>query len=281
MHVRRALFTSCAMLCFSASAVLAQGQGMPTTQPPIVTIYREQVKVGRAADHERIEAGWPAAYAKAKSTGYYLALTSLTGSPEAWFVEAYASNGAIGDEMKMTSGDTALSAELARLARADAEVIDNLRIIQTRARTDLSHGAYPDLSKMRFWEITTFRVRPGRAADFEAAAKAYGAASDRAGTGANYRVYEVTAGLTGGNTYYIFSSVESYGEFDSMDANGQKTWQALTADEQATMQKFSGEALINTETNRFALNPTMSYVSAETRATDPSFWMPKRAARRP
>jgi len=281
MHVRRTLLTMPALLCFSTTAVLAQGQALPTTQPAIVTIYREQVKTGRAADHERIEAGWPAAFAKAKSTGYYLAMTSLTGTPEAWFLQPYASNAAIGDEMKMINGDTALSAELARLARADAEVIDNLRIIQTRARPDLSHGAFPDLTKVRFWEVTTFRVRPGHAADFEAAAKAYGAAVDRAGTGASYRIYEVMAGLTGGNTYYVFSSVTSYAEFDAMEANGQKTWQSLTADEQATMQKFSNEALFNSETNRFALNPTMSYVAPETRATDPAFWMPKRAARRP
>lgn len=280
MRASRSLMTLSSLLCFGTSALLAQAQGLPTTQPTIVNIYREQVKVGREADHERIEAGWPAAFAKAKSTGYYFALTSLTGTPEAWFMQPYASNAAIGDELKMISGDTALSAELARLSRADAEVIDNLRVIQARARPDLSHGDFPDLTKVRFYEITTFRVRPGHEAEFEAAAKAYGAATDRAGTGAHYRVYEVMAGLPG-NTYYVFSSVTSYAEFDAMEASGQKTWQSLTADEQATMQKFSTDALINAETNRFALNPTMSYVAPETRATDPAFWMPKRAARRP
>jgi len=66
-----------------------------------------------------------------------------------------------------------------------------------------------------------------------------------------------------------------------MMASGQKTMQSFTPEERATMQKFSTEALVNSETNRFALNATMSYVSAETRATDPAFWMPKRPARRP
>jgi hypothetical protein len=66
-----------------------------------------------------------------------------------------------------------------------------------------------------------------------------------------------------------------------MAANGMKTMQGFTPDEMATMQKFSTDALVSQETNRFALNPTMSYVAAETRATDPTFWMPKRPARRP
>jgi hypothetical protein len=280
MRVTQRLLALPALLCIGATAALAQGQGLPTSQPAMITIYREQVKLGRATEHERIEAGWPAAFAKAKSPAYYLAMTSQTGPNEAWFIVPFASNAAIADEMKLESADTALAAELARLTRADAEVLTDSRTIQARARTDLSHGTYPDLAKMRFWQISIFRVRPGHVADFEAAAKVYGAATDRAATGSSYRIYQITAGLPE-PTFLIFQSVESYAQFDGMMASGQKTMQSLTAEEQATMQKFSTDALLNSETNRFALNPTMSYVSAETRATDPAFWMPKRLARRP
>jgi hypothetical protein len=182
--------------------------------------------------------------------------------------------------MKLESSDTVLAADLARLSRADAEVLNDFRTIQAMARPDLSHGTFPDLTKVRFWEVLTFRVRPGHEADFEAAAKVYGAATDRAATGASYRVYQVTAGMPG-PTYLIFSSVESYAQFDAMMAAGQKTMQGFTPDEMATMQKFSTDGVFSSETNRFALNPTMSYVAAETRATDPAFWMPKRPARRP
>ena len=34
---------------------------LPTSQPGLLTIIREEVKLGRSAEHERIEAGWPAA----------------------------------------------------------------------------------------------------------------------------------------------------------------------------------------------------------------------------
>jgi hypothetical protein len=280
MNVTRTLLALPSLLCIGATVAMAQGQALPTSQPAMLTIYREQVKVGRTAEHARIEAGWPAAFARAKSPNYYLAVTSVTGPNEAWFLAPFASNAAFGDELKLESSDTVLAAELSRLSRADGEVLNDNRTIQAMARPDLSHGAFPDLAKMRYWEILTFRVRPGHEPDFEAAAKAYGAATDRAATGASYRVYQVTAGMPG-PTYLIFSSVASYAEFDALMAAGQKTMQAFTPDEMATMQKFSTDAVISAETNRFALNPTMSYVSAETRATDPSFWMPKRPARRP
>ena len=67
---------------------------LPTSQPNLITIAREEVKLGRDADHAKVEAGWPAAYEKAKSPDYYLAMTSTTGAPEAWYIGAYASHAA-------------------------------------------------------------------------------------------------------------------------------------------------------------------------------------------
>jgi hypothetical protein len=246
-------------------------QGLPTAQPSMVTIIREEVKVGRAADHAKIEAGWPAAFGKANSPDYYLAMVSTTGTPEAWYIIPSASNAAYGESMSRYDKDAAMTAELARLSRADAEVLNNTRTIQAMARTDLSMGAFPDLAKQRFWEITTFRLRAGHEGDFEAAAKAYIAAAQRAAPGTQFRTYEVIAGMPQ-PTYIIFSSVGSYGEFDRMFQDGVKTMQDFTADERTTMQKFSTDGLINSETNRFRLDPKQSYVSRETRATDTAFW---------
>ena len=278
MNPKLSLVTLPALLCAGAGAAFAQG--LPTSQPMLLTIFREQVKLGRAAEHARIEAGWPAAFAKAKSPNYYLAMTSLTGASEAWFIVPFASNAAAADEMKLEESDTTLAAELQRLSRADAEVLTDARGIQATARTDLSHGAFPDLTKQRFWEISIYRVRPGHEAGFEAAAKVYGAATDRGAPSFSYRIYEVTAGMPA-PTFLVFTSVESYAQFDQMMANGQKIFQGFTPDELATLNKFLTDGLINSETNRFRLDPQMSYVSAETRATDPTFWMPKRPARRP
>jgi len=269
-----------ALFCASAGSAFAQ-TGLPTSQPALVSIVREEVKVGRAGEHARIEAGWPAAYARAKSPDYYLAMVSMTGPSEAWYIGPYANNAAIEASMKREAADPVLSAELARLQRADGEVLNNSRTIMAVARPELSMGAYPDLARQRFWEITTFRVRPGHEGEFDAAAKAYIAAATRAAPTTTFRTYEVIAGgLT--PTYIIFSSVSAYGQFDEMFANGMKTMGGASVEERAALQKFSTDALLNGDTNRFRLDPTQSYVNAETRATDPAFWNPpKPAPRRP
>ena len=271
---RRAVIAT-AFLAF-AVGVSAQG-GLPTSQPNYLTIVREEVKLGRAADHERIEAGWPAAYERAKSPDHYLAYVSVTGRPEAWFVQAFDSHKALGDSMKREDTDAALSAELKRLSRADADVLTNITVLHAMARKDLSYGTFPDLAKTRFTEVTTFRVRPGHEGQFESAAKAYGAATKRSAPGTSFRVYEIVAGLPGPQ-YLVFSSVQSFAEFDKTTQEGQATMKGATQAEQDALNKFSAEGLISAETQRFRIDPVMSYVPKETRASDLAFWMPKKPA---
>lgn len=266
------LWTLLALALGSVDVALAQG--LPTKQPKMITIVREEVKVGRAAEHARHEAGWPAAYEKAKSPDYYLAMTSLTGPNEAWYVIPWESHAALADSMKRDDKDPVLSAELARLALADAEYTSSVRTIQALARADLSVGTFPELSKARFFQITTIRVRPGHDAQAEAAAKAYGAARMRAAPKIGFRVYQVIAGMPT-PTFLIISSVEGYAEFDETTAAHEATLKALTADEQALRNKFQTEGVISSEMNRFKLDPLQSYVSKETRAKDPEFWSPK------
>src|SRR5688572_8690758 len=97
----------------------AFAQALPTTQPNLLQIIREEVKLGHGADHTKTEAGWPAAFEKAKSPYFYLALTSMTGANEVWYVIPYESHAAMADEMKQSNEDPVLAAELARLSKVD------------------------------------------------------------------------------------------------------------------------------------------------------------------
>jgi hypothetical protein len=249
-------------------------QGMPTKQPALLSIVREDVKVGRAGDHAKHEAGWPAAYEKSKSPYYYVAMTSLTGPSEALYVSPFESHAAVGDSMKRDDADPVLSAELARLSRADAEYLNGSRVIQAMARTDLSMGAYPDMSKARFYQISFVRVRPGQETRFEEAAKAYRSAAVRLGSDPRVRIYQVIAGMPG-PTFVLFSSVEDYAAFDKMMTDGRAITSGMNAEEKAAFQKFGAEGLLSAETNRYRLDPAQSYVDKETRAKDPAFWMAK------
>jgi len=260
-------------LLLVSSASFASGQGMPTSQPSIIQITREEVKTGHNAMHSAFEAGWPAAFAKAKSPYYYLAMVAMTGPNESWYVSSFASNAALGESMKLESDNKVLSADLARLQKGDADHINSVRTIYAAARADLSYGAFPDMGLTRFWEVTTFRVRPGYEEAFANAAKVYAAAAKRAAPNMSWRTYEVMAGLPG-PTYFVFSSVQSFADFDKGMQDGMALGKAFTPEEQQILEKFATSGMINAETQRFRLDPTQSYVDAATKAKDPKFWSP-------
>src|SRR2546423_13370901 len=102
-------------------ATNAFAQNLPTSQPNVLSIYREEVKVGHDAEHGKTEAAFVAMLEKAKFPYAGIALVTLTGQPEAWFVNPFESHAALGDFIKRQNDDAALGPEWARLARVDAE----------------------------------------------------------------------------------------------------------------------------------------------------------------
>lgn len=272
--MRRNTLSLTLLALVAGSAATALAQGVPTTQPKFVHIFREQVKPGRAAEHAKWEAGWPAAFEKARSPFNYIALQSITGPPEVWYVSPLGSQAAYGEMIAAEEKDPVLAAELQRLGKGDGEFLAEQSALQAVAEPELSHGSFPSVGKMRYYEITTFRIRPGHEAAWRAATKVYKAACARSAPGAAWRTYGVVAGAPGG-TYLLFSSVGSFGEFDRMMAEGDATMQGATAEEMGVLEKFMKESVISVSTQRYRLDPGQSYVNAETKAQDPAFWAKK------
>ena len=248
------------LVLFAGSAGNALAQGMPTSQPGILTIFFEEVKVGMEADHEANEAGWPAAHAKANSPYYYMALESMTGSSPVWYLSPYESFSAEGESMKQVASDPALSAELDRLWRADGQYLDAARNIQAIARPELSHGEFPDLAMVRFYDITMVRIRLGHQAGWENAARLYMEQARRAAPQMSYRIYQVITGMPDGY-FLIFSAVEDYADFDSLMAKGMAMGENVSPEVMATMEHFMVNDAKSFITHRFRVSPTMSYVS--------------------
>ena len=263
----RCLLTALALSCVPIA--FAQ-TGLPTSQPKRLTIIREKVKPGANAAHARHEAGWPAAFAKANSPDYYIALTAMTGPNEAWFLIPSDSFAAEAAAMKRFDKDPQLSAELDRLAREDAEHITDITTLQANGRQDLSLGKFPDIGKARFFEVSIFTVRQGQEDNMDKILKTYAKVRQRVSPEASYRFYTVHAGMAG-PVYIAMQSVADYGEFDRINAEHGKVFEVATPEEQADFAKWA-EAVSRSETNYFRLDPKMSYVGKDTKASDPDFW---------
>ena len=56
---RTAFLPTLTLIVLSVPAASSAQSALPTTQPSVLTIYREDIKFGHSAAHESTEAGWP------------------------------------------------------------------------------------------------------------------------------------------------------------------------------------------------------------------------------
>jgi hypothetical protein len=264
----------------AASGLLAQTPPAPSGPPKVLQIFREEVKAGRAAAHQKWETGWPKAFAKANWPTNYLTMVSVTGPTEAWFMTAYDSFAAWGKDIEGLDKNTAFKNEYDRLSEGDAQFLSGARSIVAAFREDLSTPvpAVPVvLPKMRYFRVITFRVRPGHDSDFMDAAKMIRAGYEKAKVELGWATYQIVSGMAT-PTFMVFLPMKSLDEIDTGLMNSKKLADAQGEENQKKLAKMAADGYLSVETNIYAFDPKMSYPAKDFAAADPEFWNPKPAS---
>lgn len=269
------------LLCLSLTLVpsLFAQQASPTPPPRVLQIFREEVKPGKTAAHEKVEVGWPRAFAKANWPTHYTAMVSITGPNEAWYATGYESFETWEKDQKNIEGNAALQSELDQLSGQDGELLSNTRSIVATYREDLSHRPGFSLPLTRYFSVTIVRVRPGHNPDFEEARKIVKGAHEKAGLKDNHSVWQVVSGMPNG-TFLIITPMRSLAEMDAApQVHGTEYQNAIGDDGRRKLRELASSGTISSDNTVFAVNPKMSYVAKETVAADPGFWNPKPATK--
>jgi hypothetical protein len=268
------------MLLASLIAVpLCAAEG-PPPPPKVLQIYREEVKVGKGPAHVKVEKGFVAAVAKANWPTHYLAMTSVTGPGEAWFLTGYPSFAAWEKDRNDAEKNAALTAEIDRLVEKDGELLTNGRSLVAVQREDLNGGGPVDIAKMRYFRLLTFRVRPGHENDFQDAVKIVKGAYEKAKIDLPWAVYQVSSGMPG-PTYLLFLPMKSMSEIDTALSRAGAIREAEGPENEKALSKMASDGYVTVESNIFAFSPAMSYPAREFAARDPEFWTPKAEAKSP
>ncbi len=276
--MKRVVLLSVLCLCLGAAS-LAQAQQAMMTPPKVLVISRELLKTGKGAVHEKWEAGWPRAFAKAKAPVHYIAASSLTGEGRVLFLSAYDSIAAWEKEIQDTGKNAALSAELEMLADKDGEYLKELRTAVFTYMPDLSYNTDVPVAGTRYFFIFSQTVKPGHGDHFNEVRKIARAAHEKAGLTDHYAVYHAVAG-TPGDLYLIFIPMKSLAEMDQFAAVHGKAYQeALGEEGQKKMADFAAQGLESSEGQVFMFSPKMSYPFQEWIDADPDFWKPAPAAK--
>lgn len=271
------LFSKLLMSLVALPLCAAETSG-PNPPPKVLQIYREEVKVGKAPAHVKIEKGFVAAAAKANWPTHYLAMTTVTGPSEAWFLTGYPSFAAWEKDRADTEKNSAFTADLDRLVEKDGELLTNGRSLVAILREDLSAGGPVDIPKMRYFRLLTFRVRPGHESDFQDAVKIVRSAYEKAKIDLPWAVYQISGGMPG-PTFMVLTPMKSMSEIDAAIARAGTIREARGPENEKALTKLASDGYASVEENVFAFSPAMSYPSKEFVARDPEFWTPKPATK--
>jgi hypothetical protein len=265
-----------ALFCMSGFAQQPEGAGGP---PKILLIVREDIKPGMMAAHGRHSAQYAAMFGKLGTPNHRIALIPVAGSEnEVLYLtgaDTFAEIEKINQETdkKMTMLNAAMQADADRLEKEAPGMHAGMRDILVTYRPELSFKPGINLPSMRYFAITTIRVRPGQDDQFaEYIRNAINAAREKANADLHIAAFSTVAGLPGG-TYLFFRPLKSLAEYDARI--GAKVRESMSDDQKKKADKMAADTIMTSETSIYAMNPQMSYMPKEFIAADPAFWSPK------
>jgi len=235
--------------------------------PAVLQIVREEVKPGKAMAHEQHEAGWTQAMLKTSYKTPMLALSSVTGPPEAWFLVGFPSFAALekDGEQWQQAGRSVNAAYMPK----ETEFLNESRVLTARFRPELSYKPNINVGEYKYFAVNIIRFKLGE--DATEYYKALNSAREKANFDGHIAMYAVNSGGPVA-TYISFSPIKSMAQWDAppnealMQAQKDINWPSLVA-----------KYIANVDSRLFAFSPSMSNPTKEMVAANPSFWKPKPA----
>jgi hypothetical protein len=273
----RELSFGCAMLlpfAFSSSPVLnAQDDG----PPKVLIIQREYLKPGKGGMlHERSESAFVHAFANAKSDSHYFALDALSGPTRSLFLMGYSNFADWEKDRAATNNDKALSAAVDHAALMDGDLLTSYDSVAMMLRPDLSLNK-GSINGTRYFEITTFIVKPGHRHDFEQLAHTYADAYHKVAPDTHWDCFEVMygnplPGAPSGGAFVVVNTMKSQAETDKGIVDSETFAKELGSSGMQKIEELSAASIETTTTNLFEINPRMSNPPPEWVTREPGFW---------
>ncbi len=245
--------------------------------PPVLQMFREEVKPGKGPLHAKTEAAFLAAYKKANLKYYYLGTTTMTGPSEAWFLSAYASMEDVEKANLAFEANKAVQAELDRANVLDGDLLTNVRSTYLFYNKELSYRPDFNVGEYKYFMVDTYRLKLGHYEKFAELRKAVNAAHEKANIDEHMLVYNVGLGAPTG-TVMVFQPLKSLKEFDDFaktHGKGSAYYEVVGDAGRKMFTEFAREDEQFSVRDFLAFSPRMSFLSEKVVAANPSYWKPK------
>lgn len=246
--------------------------------PKVLQIQREFLKPGKAgAAHEKAESAFVEAMRRAKWPTNYIGMTSMSGKSRALFFTSYESFEAMEKDISAVGKNASLSAALEHANLVDGELQQEGDQGLFYLHEEMSLRPRADLSAMRYMEITSYHVKPGKGKEWIEAVKMVKDAYEKGVPESHWGMFEQMYGGDG-EAYLVLISHKTLAEIDKGFAMGKQFQEAMGEEGMKKLQELVSGCVVSSQHQLFAFNAQMSYVNEEWIKADPGFWKPKAAS---
>ena len=267
------------ILIFIATPALAQ-ETRQMGPPKVLLIVREEIKPGMMGAHTRHSADFVQVFNQLNTQNHRIAMVPVAGNEnEVLYITAAQSFAEIetinrSTDQKMGSANGTMRVKLDALEKEAPGMHSAMRDMLAVYRPELSFNPGVNIAQMRYFTITTTRVRPGFDSVYvDNVQKTINVARQKAKVDdLHVAVFQVISGAPSG-TYMIFRPMKSLAELDN--PIGMKVRAAMTDDQRKDSEKAVRESIMSSDVVTYAFAPGMSFVDREFAAMDSAFWSPK------
>jgi hypothetical protein len=258
---------------FLSPALQAQDDG----PPKVLVIQREYLKPGKGGMlHDRSESAFVKAFSSGEPNVHYFAMDSLSGPSRSLFLAGYDNFAEWEKQLSAVNANTEKAAAIDRATLADGDLLSNYESVAMMLRPDLSLNK-GSIHGTRYFEITTFIVKPGHMHEFEELAHMYADTFRKVAPETHWDCFEVmygsvAPGVPTGSTFVVVNTMKSLNETDKGVADSEKFSKELGSSGMAKAEELTAASIETTATNLFQINPRMSNPLPEWVKQDPDFW---------
>jgi len=267
-------------LCLFLAAV---SQAVVVAQPrKVLLLEREEIKMGKLADHEREANRFVQLLAHAKSmkepTYNRIGMTPIAGNPnEVTYIYFYDSLDEWAKSQQNIEKWTNTPGPMKTFFDKINEPYDGGEDLHTSQRSliavyqpELSYNPRANIGTARYLSVTTLRAKPGHYGDFLKVVGMYISALKKMKSDDHFAVYEVQGGAREG-LFLVLSSMPSLAEMDAMMERGKEFPKAM-GDKLGEFEELVSKSMDPSDTVIYAFRPTMSHPPDEIVKADPTFW---------
>ena len=234
--------------------------------PNVLLLYSAETVPGREMDYSRKEAEIAASYEEKKIPVYWLAMTSLTGTPRVLYFEGFDSFGDVETTEGVIRDVLATRSDIVGMQQELLSYLNGSHTVLAFRRDDLGYRMNKaDLAKARYVRVTQVQLKTGTDADFAEAVKTVRHFYETNDVDAPWVIYQVDSGMAM-PAYLQIQPMQSLKEMDDAYDRAKNSPVVPAGSVRQKLIQALQSSLATAEAETYSVSLKMSHLAPEARA---------------